>query len=265
METGQQYLMPKNNNNNIKPKLSFHLFNDGFFFSSFTESNYFLFEDLNPLVKKGFNEFLKFNEINKDNEPDIILFDNPSMFIPSDLFDFENSENFLSNYTDIRSDHQIIHDNTEDKKIKILYQRNTKIELTFGKYFNEINYNHYTTILYDHLKKYIKLNYDNKLKLFVNLQRNQFDLFLFKGQDLLVYNSFPHSNNDDFLYYLFALIEQHDLSINSFDILFLEKYEIFKSYYLTINNFHEKVGFIENNDKLIENINHPSPYFTNIL
>ncbi len=257
--------MPKSNNNNIRPKLSFHLFNDGFFFLSFTESNYFPFEDLNPLIEKDFNEFLKFHEIDKSYEADIILFDNPSMFIPSDLFDFKNSKNLLSNYTDLRLNHQIAYDTARDKKIKILYQINNKIELTFGKYFDKINYKHYATILYNHLNNCIESNNYSKITLFVNLQKNQFDIFLYKDQNLLVYNCFPHSSNDDFMYYLFALIEQYDLSVNSFDILFLEKYEVFKSYYLALNNFHENINFIEHKNNSIEQINHPSPYFVNIL
>ena len=106
---------------------------------------------------------------------------------------------------------------------------------------------------------------DSIMKLFVNLQKDKFDLFLIKNQNLIAYNSFPQSNVDDFMYYLFALIEQYKLSANSFDLLFLDKIEIFESYYSTIKNFHDKIIFLEKDEALKVNNDHPSPYFLNII
>tara|TARA_B100001778_G_scaffold127180_1_gene104640 strand:- start:800 stop:1003 length:204 start_codon:yes stop_codon:yes gene_type:complete len=67
------------------------------------------------------------------------------------------------------------------------------------------------------------------------------------------------------MYYLFALIEQYKLSANSFDLLFLDKIEIFESYYSTIKNFHDKIIFLEKEEALKVNNDHPSPYFLNII
>jgi len=264
METGQQFLMLKNSIN-INSKLSFHLFNDGFFFNSNSESNYFLFEDINILIENELLNFLKFNDINNSNEPKIVFFDSPSMFIPSKLHDHANSKQFLSNYTGLKSNHKIVFDITDDEKICVIYQVNKEIEKTLTKCFTKLNFKHYTSILYNNLKEYSKSNSDSIMKLFVNLQKDKFDLFLIKNQNLIAYNSFPQSNVDDFMYYIFSLIEQYKLSANSFDLLFLDRIEIFESYYSTIKNFHDKIIFIEKEEALKVNKDHPSPYFLNII
>ena len=264
METGQQFLMPKNSSN-INSKLSFHIFNDGFFLNSNSEKNYFLYEDINPSDQIELFKFLKFNEIDNHNEPKIFFFDSPSMFVPSKLHDYKNSKKFLSNYTGLKTNYKVAFDVTHDKEICVIYQLNKKIEKSLSKFFNKIEHKHYSTVLYDHLKEYMKSDTDGKLKLFVNLQKNKFDLFLIENQGLIVYNSFPHSNADDFMYYLFALIEEYKLSVNSFDVLFLTKLEAFKNYYSSVTNFHDKIKFIENESTQNINNDHPSPYFMNII
>ena len=264
METGQQFLMPKNSSI-ITSKLSFHIFSDGFFLNSNSEKNYFLYEDINLLDQKELVQFLKFNEIDNHSEPKIFFFDSPSMFIPSKLHDYKNSKQFLSNYTGLKPNYRVVFDITKDEEICVVYQLNNKIEKSLNECFKKIERKHYSTILYDRIKEYLKSDTDGKLKLFVNLQKNKFDLFLIENQSLIVYNSFPHSSTDDFMYYLFALIEEYKLSVNSFDVLFLAKLEVFKNYYSSVTNFHDKIKFIEN--KSIQNINndHPSPYFMNLI
>ena len=256
--------MPENSSN-IKPTISIHLFNDGFFFSAFAESNYYEFEDLNLLTNKGFDDFVRMNGFNQDHEPRILLFDNPSMFIPSLLFDIDDSEEYLSNYTSLKFNHEIVHETTEDGQIEIIYQRNNKVNSIFENFFKKVSFRHYSTILYNNLNEHIKSNFDNGIKLFVHLQKNQFDLFLFKKNRLLIYNCFPHSNNDDFLYYLFALVEQYDLSPSAFEIIFLGKFDYFKTYYLTLEGFHEKISFIKKNAEIRGNESHPAPYFSKFL
>ena len=264
METGQQSLMPINKNS-IRPILSFHVFNDGFFLSAFSESTYYQFEDLDPLTDKGFNNFIKANNLTQENESRIVFFDNPSMFVPSDLFEINDSKNYLSNYTNLKPNHEIIYETTDDNKIKIVYQKNNKVNLTFKNFFTKLHLTHYSRILYNDINKYIELNITSELNLFIHLQNNQFDMFLYKNDYLLIYNCFPHSKKDDFLYYLFALVEQYNLSANSFEITFLEKFDRFKNYYLALEDFHERINFIKNINTSKDNKFHPAPHFSNIL
>ena len=264
MGTGQQFLMPKNSSK-IDLKLSIHIFNDGFYFSSNSEKNYFLFEDINIFDEKEFGKFLNLNEIDDQNQLKLIFFDNPSMFTPFEFHAQENSKQLLSNYTELKTNHKVVSDITEDNKVCIIYQISKKMEKTLNKCFNQIYYYHYSKILYDDLQEFIKPYSDTKIRLFINLQKNIFDLFLMESNNLLVYNSFPHSNSDDFMYYLFALIEEYKLSSDSLDILFLEKFDNYSNYYLGVNNFHDNVKFVENDTQQNIHSNHPAPYFMNIL
>ena len=181
--------MPKNSSI-INSKLSFHIFNDGFFLNSNSEKSYFLYEDINFLDQKELVQFLKFNEIDNHSEPKIIFFDSPSMFIPSKLHDYKNSKQLLSNYTGLKPNYRVVFDITKDEQICVVYQLNNKIEKSLNECFKKIERKHYSTILYDRIKEYIKSDTDGKLKLFVNLQKNKFDLFLIENsKSYISYNN----------------------------------------------------------------------------
>ena len=112
--------------------------------------------------------------------------------------------------TEIKEKHNwrtvpLVFDITDDEKIRVIYQVNKEIEKTLTKCFTKLDFKHYTTILYNKLKEYSKSNSDSIMKLFVNLQKDKFDLFLIKNQNLIAYNSFPQSNVDDFMYYISTL------------------------------------------------------------
>ena len=171
MGTGQQFLMPKNSSN-IDLKLSIHIFNDGFYFNSNSEKNYFLYEDIDIFDEKEFAKFLNLNEIDDQNQLRLIFFDNPSMFTPSELHTYENSKKLLSNYTELKTNHKVVSNITEDNKVCIIYQISKKIEKTLNKCFNQIYYYHYSKILYDHLQEFIKPYNDSKIRLFINLILN---------------------------------------------------------------------------------------------
>ena len=69
------------------------------------------------------------------------------------------------------------------------------------------------------------------------------DIFLVKNKSLLFNNRFVIKKQNDFMYYLFFVIEQFDLGPNQFEIEFLGRIDAFESYYEIVKNYHYYITF----------------------
>ena len=98
-----------------------------------------------------------------------------------------------------------------------------------------------------------------KKNLFLNLRKNHFDLLLFQGGQLLIQNTFPHKNADDFLYYLFYITEQFFLKPEQFNLLFLGRYSNFNEYYQGVEEFHPSIDYLAPQYPSIDAL-HPAPF-----
>ena len=81
--------------------------------------------------------------------------------------------------------------------------------------------------------------------MFIHLRKEQFDLFLFQGGQLLVQNSFPQKNADEFMYYLFYVCEQFYLKPEQFDLFFLGQYFPYSDYYNGTKEFHPNCSHLD--------------------
>ena len=98
------------------------------------------------------------------------------------------------------------------------------------------------------------------------MQDTQFDLFVFKGNELLIYNTYPYKNEDSFLYFLLAVAEDLSLSHEDFDIIFFGKYSRYKEYYLALEGYHNKISFADQGGfVMFDEREHPAPYFLNLF
>ena len=75
--------------------------------------------------------------------------------------------------------------------------------------------------------------------MFIHLRKEQFDLFLFQGGQLLVQTAF-HKNADEFMYYLFYVCEQFEAE--QFDLFFLGQYFPYSDYNGT-KEFHPNCSY----------------------
>ena len=94
----------------------------------------------------------------------------------------------------------------------------------------------------------------------VHMQDDQFDLLVFKGRGLLLFNTFPYKNEDGFLYFVFAVAEELSLSPETFNMVFFGKYARYKKCYEVLEKYHKKIVFSDQTGFLMfdrENILHP--------
>ena len=258
MVIGQQFLMPKNNKL-IQPKeLSIHVFMNGFSFC--TQSKIEFIPSPNSLYldfPKEFDEYLNYYPQGTFSNISLIHFTGPSTFVPKSLFQSDLMDQYLQYYkkTDPRD---IYNYDTLEEEVNV-YSFSEIIQNTVNKVSKPIKHIHYNSLLFRIIKK---LSQKNKRPQFhIHLQKGFVDLFLTEKGQLIFNNRFTIETEDEFLYYVFFVVEQFILETGSFDFVFLGKITEFNSYYQAIKLYHEEVYFHEEGYVLSNHIEkHSAPF-----
>jgi len=100
----------------------------------------------------------------------------------------------------------------------------------------------------------------------LHMQDDQFDLLVFKGKELLLFNTYPYKNEDGFLYFVLAVAEELSLSPEAFEMVFFGKYVRYKKCYEALSLYHEKITFADQEGfVMFDEREHPAPYFINLF
>ncbi len=103
----------------------------------------------------------------------------------------------------------------------------------------EFNFHHSSGILINHVLDIEKYSISEKVHIFVT--SNQFDIICTKGTDLLLFNSFACTANEDVLYYLLFCLEQLSLSPNQIEIKLINTIptDLFNLLYTYVRNISQ--------------------------
>ena len=93
----------------------------------------------------------------------------------------------------------------------------------------KFNYTHYNSILYKKILSVCSF-VEFKYQLFIHIQFEATDLFLVNNNRIVFHNRFSVKNEEEFLYYVFFIVEQFDLKSDDFEINFLGKFIEYNSY-----------------------------------
>ena len=255
--------MPNSSKTTNKKGLSIHSFVNGFSFCTkskidffYSTNNHINFIDIlnGYLVKeeKDFIEPIKF-----------ISFHNPSTFVPYSLFDNSRSKDYLKLYSLEKEDEIVYYDKIEQINQINVYTSPRNISDDLKKVNLNLEISHYNTLL---LNNILSLEFSNGIEyqLFIHLQSEALDVFLFQKKQFKFNNRFLISNKDEFLYYLFFIVEQFDMETEGLEIVILGKIQRYESYYKALNQYHNNIKFVDIDNNQIENLStHPAPYLAN--
>ena len=248
METGHLFLMQKKINK--IHKINIHQYKS---YVDFVLTDDYLTLDFNS---KNFD--LNFIEtISKINFSSIklIFFSDIPSIVPSKLFDKKYSNKYLeTNTSNIKN---IRHDISNDKKITTVYSINNSLIKILNKRNIKYSVKNYFTILYDYLSG--KNRISEGLTLYINLNEDSFDILIFKLEEFIYFNTFEIDDKDKFLYYLFFVMKNYEVSSKKDKIIFLGKYEKYLEYYETVNKYSQLDYIIDNS---ISKLNIKSPFFS---
>ena len=186
---------------------------------------------------------------------ELIFFSDIPSIVPSKLFDKKYSNKYLeTNTSDIKN---IRHDISNDKKITTVYSINNSLIKILNKRNIKYSVKNYFTILYDYLSG--KNRISEGLTLYINLNEDSFDILIFKLEEFIYFNTFEIDDKDKFLYYLFFVMKNYEVSSKKDKIIFLGKYEKYLEYYETVNKYSQLDYIIDNS---ISKLNIKSPFFS---
>jgi hypothetical protein len=188
---------------------------------------------------------------------EIVHFNSRPSIVPSLYFD----DNIKSKYliTNSLSSNNILTDSSKDKKLKIVYSINKKLNEFITK--NNLNHSNknYFTYLYNFLTEIP--NKTKGLSFFVNLNKKSFDIIIFNNNEFIFFNSFEINDENEFLYYLFFVLKNYEGSNEADKIIFLGKFEAFNDYY-NIASKYSRIDFIEDHNEI--KVLPDSPFFSTI-
>lgn len=263
MVTGLLFSMPVNKNTIKNKELSILVFRDGFSFCSSDKQKFF---DNKQIIQKdsNFENLLKQEGFLEAEKIQGIYFNQPATFVPTAVYQAQNKEKYLASNIQWNKQLSVAENESQDKKIKILYPFDPAIEKTLKSYFKTIGFSHYTQVLYDLLLESDRMA--DQVVMSLHLQDDRLDVFIFRGKALLFYNSYPYKNEKEFLYYVMAVAEELSLVPEAFEMVFLGKDQKYERLYKAITPYHSNISFADSDKRpLIVEDTQPAPYFTNLF
>ena len=186
---------------------------------------------------------------------ELIFFSSIPSIIPSKLFDEKLRNKYLETNTSIKDDIQ--HELSIDKKIAVVYS----YDKLFVNVLNQKNIKYstmsYFTVLYNYLFKEDKIS--GGLSLYINFNENSFDILIFDSKEFIYFNSFDIRDKNEFLYYLFFVMKNYEISNEKDKIIFLGRYDKYSEYY-EIANKYSKLDYIHHDSG--NQFNSKSPFFS---
>ena len=101
--------------------------------------------------------------------------------------------------------------------------------------------------------------------MFINIRNNFFDIFIYHSDQLLFFNTFNHKIIEDFLYYVFYVIEIQGINQTESNVFFLGKSDKFHKYYISFLKFYNSAEFLNSQIPNITEYNHECPLFLDIF
>ena len=256
--------MPFNKNIIKEKELSIQIYIDGISFCTHS-SQLFIDHDSSPFkIDSTLKKILEDNSLLDFERVNCIYFNQPATFVPTPLYDSSRKENYVKQNISLDAKLKITGDDTLNKEIKILHQVHSREKELLMQLYKNIKFTHFTKIIYDYLSKLVSS--DGEIVMYLHLQDNFFDVMVFNCQNLLFYNSYHYKNEEDFLYYSLAVAEELSLNPEEFSIIFLGKFNRYNAYYKALENYQEKLKYIDDDSGItFGQKQHPAPFFINIF
>jgi hypothetical protein len=174
------------------------------------------------------------------NNVHVIYVNELATLVPKPLF----NEDFLADYLKfnskiLKSDF-IAYDTIDINDSVNVYVPYVNINNFIYDTFGAFTYSHFSSILIDKILQ-LEKHADNE-KLYVNVNKDHFEIIVTNKGKLILYNTFDYSTSEDFIYYTLFTIEQLKLNPEKIELILLGNIEkdssLFKIIYKYIRHVH---------------------------
>ncbi len=149
------------------------------------------------------------------NRVDIIHHNLLNTLVPNEFFVDEKLENYLKYNISLLDNDQASFDVINEMNINNVYLTFANINNVFLDYNKNINYFHSATVFIDKINALRKKHKVLKLyDIYLNVYEKDFQLLIYKNEEILFFNSFEYETTDDFLYFFFFVLESLNITDN---------------------------------------------------
>ncbi len=169
------------------------------------------FEKNKVIEEQLWRAFVDFSILANAYDEVVVLHNNSlNALVPTSLFDPAFLASYLQYNIKVFETDFFAYDALMPYEINNVYVPFMNINNFLLDQFESFDYKNSNTIL---LKKCLEFSKNKEEKLvFVHVQKEHFELVVVKNQELLLFNSFPYSTPEDFIYYLLFTCEQLQLN-----------------------------------------------------
>ena len=260
METGRLFSMPNNSTKVPYRSPSIHLFVNGFSFCTPSKTEYIPTTEESEDFESVILELFSFYPKDSFHQTQIISYYQPATFVPVKFFDKKHLSNYLTFSGKIPLNRILNFDILDSEQTVTVYTTPKRTLEILNRHLTESTLCHYSSLLIKEVSQLSK-NSDTKDQLFVHLQAGGMDLYLVENNRIRFQNHFSITNEDEFLYYIFFVVEQYQLETDAFDLVFLGHIQAYTRYYEVLKQYHTQIRFENNVSGAALSIEqHPAPY-----
>lgn len=253
--------MPEKNNSSHTNLLSIHSYKNGFAFCTSETIDFQETTSFNEETRQIFESLLHYSPEREYDDIEWICHDGPCLFIPKLLFSESKLEEYWQFFAPKSSTNKLVYEENEVQKLILMYEERPLIYDYLKANAKTVERTHYIKKLFDCILQKLSKYPGNKV--YIHLSKDNFDIFVFKGDQFELYNTFELISEETFLYYLFFIVEQMDWNSDEFSMIFMGEFEPFKKYYEATKSYQSAIFFLSSERELKVSERHPSPFFLN--
>ena len=179
----------------------------------------FLNKKKSNFILKTIKKYIKsFSKENIPSEVKLIYYNKTSTLVPSTLFEYKNSLNYLKYNTSINIDDIAANDHVLNHEINNVYIPNTGINNFIFEKFKTFDFYHYSSLIIEKISNELTKNFSENV--FVNINDGFIDILFFKDKKLMFYNSYDHNSDEDILFYLLFCFSELKLNPDEIHTVF---------------------------------------------
>ena len=166
-----------------------------------------------------------------------------SAFVPKAFFNKNKLSSYLKFNSKILQNDFIDYDMIANNEMVNVYVPYVNINNYFIDRFGEFEYRHFASVLVEKLLNQVA--YAKDARMFVHVQKGQFEVVVIKQKKLLLYNSFFHQTKEDFIYYILFVAEQLQMNPEEFQLHLLGDISAESKYYQLAYTYIRNISFFD--------------------
>lgn len=187
--------------------------------------------------------------------------------VPSDLFSYTEKNTYLNLNTYTEKDAEIRVDKLNNLSAFAVYAFPKQLLHKINFLFPACRIRHISTCLIENILYMVRYGRVSP-QLVLHVQKGNFQILHFEGENLSFYNSYYYQTFDDLFYYLFFVLEQLGLEAEKLDLMLFGEVGIESVFYKKVKLYFKSFSFGPRSDlyKYSESFdNIPHHYYYNLL